>query len=129
MKDKWTTALTNRSKKSSTTHLKPWSVSCVALWKSKGVTLKPTPTCVRRNNPGSQGKTHCSRDVGSRCCRERVSRLLLPDVFFSVSNKSIHHQLRSFPPVTPGRRALPARGTFQQKAGQRPAKRHLTEVN
>jgi hypothetical protein len=26
------------------------------LWKSKGATLKPTPTCVRRNNPGSQAK-------------------------------------------------------------------------
>src|SRR5882762_9763934 len=65
MKGKWTTARTNRAKKSSTTHLKPWSANCVALWKSKGATLKPTPTCVRRNNPRSQGETHCSRDVGS----------------------------------------------------------------
>src|SRR6267143_1830435 len=108
MKGRWTTAHTNRSKKSSTTHLKPWSVSCVALWKSKGVTSKPTPTCVRRNNPGSQGKTHCSRDRWQQaqvCRRERVSRLLLPDVFFSVPQQISHHELRSFSPVTPGRRA------------------------
>src|SRR5215208_2116365 len=64
MQDRWITALTNHSEKSSTTHLKPWSVSCVALWKSKGVKLKPTPICVRRNNPSSQ-QNSCSRDVGT----------------------------------------------------------------
>ena len=54
------------SKKSSTTHLKPWSASCVALWKSKGVTSKPTPTCVRRNNFGSPGRNA----LFSRCWQQ-----------------------------------------------------------
>ena len=120
MKGKWTTALTNRSKKSSTTHSKPWSVNCVALWKSKGVTLKPTPTCVRRNNPGSQGETHCSRYVGSRrsFAAGNESVACCCQMYFPVPNKSVHNQLRSFPPnaALTGRRALPARGTFSAES-------------
>src|SRR6266566_9916775 len=113
MKGKWTTGLTNRLKKSSTTHSKPWSASCVALWKSKGATLKPTRTCVRRNNPGSQGETRCSRYVGSKRSFAAVNESVACccQTYFSRPQQTVHHQLRSFPPVTPGRRALPARGT------------------
>src|SRR4029453_15120955 len=35
--------------------------------------IKPTPTCVRRNNPGPQGETHCTRETvgsGAACRRE-----------------------------------------------------------
>src|SRR6476646_10241313 len=79
MKGRWITVLTNHSRKLSMTPLKPWSASCVALWKSKDTTLKPTPTCVRRNNPSSQAETHClsrrwqraqfdDRDKSVTCC-------------------------------------------------------------
>jgi hypothetical protein len=105
-------------------------VSCVALWKSKGATSKPTPTCVRRNNSRSQGDTHCSRDFGSgRSSTLETSQwsAVARRIFFRP-HKSLHHLLRSLPPVTPGRRALPVRGTLQQKAWQKSCKLHLVEV-
>jgi len=101
-------------KKSFMTHLKPWSASCVALWKGKDAKSKPTPTCVRRNNPGSQGM-HCPREVRSRRSlpRERVSRRAASRRIFS-SQQISPPQDRSFPPVTPRRRALPAHGTLSR---------------
>jgi hypothetical protein len=48
--------------------------------------------------------------------------MTLPDLFFSVRNKSVRYRLRSD-------EFLLARGTFQQKAWQRGAKRRLTELN
>src|SRR6516164_804484 len=67
------------------THSKPWSASCVVLWKSKGAKSKLTPTCGHRSNFGSQRESDCPRDVETRRnCAESDSVAVLPSNVFCI---------------------------------------------
>src|SRR6516164_11516594 len=67
------------------THSKPWSASCVVLWKSKGAKSKLTPTCGHQSSFDSQRESDCPRDIDTRrnCAGSDSVAVMPPNVFAS----------------------------------------------